>query len=60
MGNNLHEYLLRYSSALSSAPMMAHSCHKWTKTDERTWEDYLMNILGQRKEEGEWGRHGNK
>lgn len=30
------------------------------RTDDRTWEDYLMIILGQRKEEREWGRHGNK
>jgi hypothetical protein len=30
---------------------------RWTA--DRTWVDYLMNILGQRKEERERGTQGN-
>ena len=48
MGNNLHEYLLRYSSALSFAPMIAHSCHKWDRT-EADWRQDVGRLPNEYK-----------
>ena len=56
MRNNLHEYLRRYSSVPSCAPMVEYSCHKWDRTEadcrqnlSRLFNEYTGAKKGRKK-----------